>query len=77
MNPLMQMMGNYTNSNMSNISGLLQLMNSRNPQEVMGNLMRQNPRFVQFVNENKGKTPEEISKSYGLDFAQVRKMIGK
>lgn len=79
MNPLMSMLGgqlpnNYTNSN---ISGILQMMRTGNPQQIMQQMLSSNPKFAQFVEVNKGKSPEEIAKAYGLDFNQVRKMIGK
>ena len=45
---------------------LLQLAKG-NPQPIFENMMRNNPQFRKFVEENKGKSPEEIARANGLD----------
>ena len=49
MNPLMSMLGgqlpkNYTNSN---ISGIMQIMRTGNPQQIMQQMLSSNPKFAQ------------------------------
>lgn len=51
------------NNNVNQIASLL----NGNSEEVYQNLMRNNPQFAQFVNANKGKTPEQIAQAYGIN----------
>lgn len=55
--------------------GELLAMGRGNPSALFNQLMRTNPSFVQFCNENKGKTPEQAFRDYGLDFEQVKGML--
>lgn len=73
MNPLLGMMNN--SPMMQNIGAIKNLMNCRNPQDVMRTMIQNDPRFSQFVQENKGLTPEQIAQKYGIDFEQVRQMM--
>jgi hypothetical protein len=59
----------------NNIFGLINMLKSGNPQMIANQMMRQNPQFAQFVNENKGKSPEDIAKSYGIDINDVYKLM--
>lgn len=74
MNPLLGMMGS-SNTMMQNIGAIKSLMNCRNPGDVMRTMMQRDPRFSQFVNENKGLTPEQIAQKYGINFEQVKQMM--
>lgn len=38
-------------------------------------LMRTNPQFAQFVNDNKGKTPEQIAKENGISLDALQKFM--
>lgn len=38
-------------------------------------LAQSNPRFAQFVAENRGRTPEEAFKAYGYDLTEVMNLI--
>lgn len=73
MNPLLGMMNN--NPMMQNIGAIKNLMSCRNPRDVMQMMLQRDPRFSQFVNENKGLTPEQIAQKYGIDFEQVKRMM--
>lgn len=57
-------------------------MNNRNrqtnpltPQGIYENMLRDNPEFRNFVDANKGKTPQQIAADYGLDFNVVRQAL--
>lgn len=39
------------------------------------NMLRENPAFRDFVEANKGKTPQQIASDYGLDFNMVRQAL--
>lgn len=46
-----------------------------NPNALMQSLMRSNPSFAQFVQQNKDKTPQQAFKDAGLDFDQVTRLL--
>lgn len=72
MNPLLGMMNNPM---MHNINAIKSLMSCRNPQDVMQMMIKNDPRFSQFINENKGLNPEQIAQKYGINFEQVKQMM--
>lgn len=74
MNPLLGMMTNNSPI-MQNMGAIKSLMNYRNPQDVMREMLQKDPRFSRFVQENKGLTPEQIAQKYGINFEQVRQMM--
>lgn len=43
-----------------------------NPQALMSQLMRTNPTFKAFAEQNAGKTPEQAFSEHGLDFNQFK-----
>lgn len=76
MNPLMQSFGNNSAiQNFNNIFRIAKMIKSGNPEQIAMNLMQRNPQFKQFVEENKGKTPEQVAKENGIDFNQIMGMI--
>lgn len=46
-----------------------------NPDAFMEQMMRTNPKFAEFVNANRNKTPEQIASEYGLDINPIRKFM--
>lgn len=46
-----------------------------NPNAVYEKMMASNPQFKEFVEKNKGKSPEQIAKEYGIDFNLVKNVI--
>lgn len=41
------------------------------PNMLFNKMMQSNPQFAQFVDENKGKSPEQIANHYGINLAQI------
>lgn len=39
------------------------------------NKIIQNPKFKEFVENNKGKTPEQIAKDYGLNWNDIEPLL--
>lgn len=60
------------NSNSKNILSQIQSIKSmlagKNPDEFYNQLMQDNPQFKKFVEDNKGKSPEQIARENGIDF---------
>ena len=72
MNPMGQLLHRPQN----NMMGMLRAIAGDNPQAAFNSMMSNNPQFAQFVRENQGRTPEQIAQAYGVDFNEVRQLIG-
>lgn len=55
--------------------GALRQMVGGDPDAAMEHMMRTNPQFAEFVNANRGKTPEQICSDYGLDIGPLRRFM--
>lgn len=51
-------------------------MRRQGPEAVFGALMGSDPRFRQFVEQNRGKSPEQIARENGIDFAALKSRFG-
>jgi hypothetical protein len=51
------------------------MLRSGNPQAIMNQMMQTNPQFAQFVNENKGKSVDQIAKDYNVDLNSIRQFM--
>lgn len=38
-----------------------------NPEEMYNHMLQNNPKFREFVEQNKGKSPEQIASEHGID----------
>ena len=69
-NPILNMIGSMSNlQNALNIYGQLKSGNT----EAVYNQMMSNPQFKQFVEANKGKTPEQIARENNIDLSILNK----
>lgn len=68
MNPLASMMNNAPQNPIANI---LQMLKSGDPNQIAARLMQSNPLFKQFVEANKGKTPEQVASEHGVNLSQI------
>lgn len=77
MNPLMMDMQGANNpmNKMGQVANLMKMLRSGNPEQIAQQMMAQNPQFRQFVEQNKGKTPEQVAKENGVDLNQFMGMI--
>lgn len=73
MNPLFQAMSG--NNKMTQIANLIRMMKSGNPEQMAMQMMQTNPQFRQFMEQNKGKTPEQVAQEHGIDLAQFKNMM--
>lgn len=65
MNPLMQQV--HPNNSMASLGNILQMLKSGNPEQIAMGLMQRNPQFKAFMDANRGKSPEQVAKQYGVD----------
>lgn len=77
MNPLMQAMqgANNSASKMGQVARVMQMLRSGNPNQIAQQMMQSNPQFRQFIEANKGKTPEQVAQEHGLDLSQLKNMM--
>lgn len=52
------------------------MMRHANPGQVMHQMMQGNPQFAEFINANKGKSPEQIASEHGIDISVIKRMSG-
>jgi hypothetical protein len=66
---------NRSNGGGNNIFQVVNMLKSGNPQAIMNQMMQTNPQFAQFVNENKGKSVDQIAKDYNVDLNSIRQFM--
>ena len=74
MNPLMQAM-NGSNKKMTQAMQVIKMLRSGNPEMMTQQMMQSNPQFRQFIEANKGKTPQQVAQENGVDLNQFMGMI--
>lgn len=77
MNPLMMAMqsANSPMNKMGQVSNLMKMLRSGNPEQIAQQMMQINPQFRQFVEANRGKTPEQVAREHGIDLNQIKSMM--
>ena len=75
MNPLFQAMNGGNMGKMQQIAGVMQMLKSGNPEQIAQQMMKSNPRFKQFMEQNKGKSPEQVARENGIDLSQLKNMM--
>lgn len=77
MNPLMQAMTGARDpmGKMSQVWKMMQTLRNGNPDQIAQQMMQNNPQFRQFVEANKGKTPEQVAREHGIDLSQFKSMM--
>lgn len=77
MNPLMMAMQGANNpaNKMGQVANVLKMLRSGNPEQIAQQMMQNNPQFRQFVEQNKGKTPEQVAREHGIDLSQFKSMM--
>ena len=70
--------GQSSNPNLfQQINRLKQMLHGQNPNAVMEMMAQKNPQFAQFVSECRGMTPEQICQKYGVNWADIKNMMGR
>ena len=59
----------------ASIVSQLKAMAKGNPSALYSRLMQTNPQFARFVEDNQGKTPEQIAKENGIDYNYLRRFL--
>lgn len=61
--------------NINQILGMKSLLNGGDPNALFNQMMSTNPKFAKFVEDNKGKTVEQIAKEHNIDINMVRNLL--
>jgi hypothetical protein len=54
---------------------MIGMLRGQNPQQVALQMAQRNPQFAAFLQQNQGKTPEQIAADYGVDMNLVRELM--
>jgi len=60
---------------MSNLITAKQMLQGKNPNAVLNNMLQNNPQFKQFYEIDKDKTVEQIANEYGIDYNQIKALL--
>lgn len=58
------------------IISALKMLNG-NPETLYNDMLRNNPQFKNFVEQNKNKTPQQIAEENGIDYNQVLQLMNR
>lgn len=59
----------------NSIFALINSLKSGNPNIIFNQMMNNNPSFRSFIEQNKGKSPDQVAKENGIDISQFMKML--
>lgn len=73
MNPLVNAMNSGMTSAGGNngLANIMRLLKSGNPEQIAQQMMQQNPKFREFMEANKGKSPEQVAQEHGLNLNEI------
>lgn len=66
---------NRNNQSPNSMINLLAGMKGQDPTALMNYMMANNPKFRNFVEQNRGKTPEQIAIENGIDINSLRNLM--
>ena len=61
------MLQNSNGNLLSQIAQIKNMLDGKNPDAVFSELMKNNPQFRNFIESNRGKSPEDIARENGID----------
>lgn len=59
----------------NSIFSLINSLKSGNPDIIFNQMMNNNPNFRSFMEQNKGKSPDQVAKENGIDISRFMKML--
>lgn len=80
-NPMLEMLGrsqpsaNNPLAMVSQLKQMAQMIRGRDPQQLVQAFAQRNPQFAAFMQQNQGKTPEQIAAENGIDMDLVREIL--
>ena len=83
-NPILQMLNgasraptpqNNPMAMMGQLKQMVGMIKGQNPQQVAQLMAQRNPQFAAFLQQNQGKSPEQIAHENGIDMSLVRELL--
>lgn len=68
---------NNGNNQLGSMMNIMNILKNGNPNAIYNQMINSNPQFRSFVDQNKGKSPEQIAEEYGIDFNQIKSFLYK
>lgn len=59
------------NNNMNMVSQVLGLLNGGSPEQMLQQMINSNPQIAQFMEQNKGKSPQQVAQENGIDLGSL------
>ena len=75
MNPIMQMLNKNNNNKLNDVLGIVNILKNGNPNAIYNQMLNSNPQFKNFIEQNKGKSPEQIAQENGIDINQIKSFL--
>ena len=60
---------------MGQLKQMVGMLKGQNPQQVAKLMAQRNPQFAAFLQQNQGKSPEQIAQENGIDMSLVRELL--
>lgn len=60
---------------MGQLKQMVGMLRGQNPQQVAQLMAQRNPQFAAFLQQNQGKSPEQIAQENGIDMSLVRELL--
>lgn len=60
---------------MGQLKQMVGMLRGQNPQQVAQMMAQRNPQFAAFLQQNQGKSPEQIATENGIDMGFVRELL--
>ena len=60
---------------MGQLKQMVGMIKGQNPQQVAQLMAQRNPQFAAFLQQNQGKSPEQIAQENGIDMSLVRELL--
>lgn len=60
---------------MGQLKQMVGMLKGQNPQQVAQLMAQRNPQFAAFLQQNQGKSPEQIAQENGIDMSLVRELL--
>lgn len=80
-NPILQMLNarnpaaKNSNNLLARVMEIKQLLSGQPVEAVYNRLLQNNPQFAQFVQQNQGKSMDDLAKEYGIDPQMLQSMF--
>ena len=72
-NPMSSMLTKQSSFNQ--LAGIVSQLKNGNPEAIAQKMLNDNPNFRAFMEQNKGKTPEQVAQENGIDLNSIRKLL--